>query len=52
LFLHFCKLRNFIASFNKRLINDEIREVTVLTQKKLKLELMLEQLDQKWTHYE
>jgi len=34
LFLHFCKLRNYISSFNKRLVNDEIRELKVLNTKK------------------
>ena len=52
LFQHFCKLRHFVAGFHKRLAEDEIREIEALNQKKLKLELMIEQLDMKWTHYE
>jgi hypothetical protein len=45
LFQHFCKLKNFINSFNKRISNDDIKELRELTEKKQKLEEMLEQLD-------
>jgi hypothetical protein len=52
LFSHFCKLKNYIHSFAKSLQKEEITELSLLTAKKQKLELMLELLDAKWTHYE
>jgi hypothetical protein len=34
LFMHFCKIKNFITSFAKKLQKDDIKELVTLNEKK------------------